>query len=508
MSRGATAKVLYAVATTVVALVLLLISPDEVGAALALVGISTAMVLAAAVFPPGVDHRDFGDVLFLAGLPFLLGFGLRTLLSLAGFAPINMVGELVQDPFQFAFDEHSLHALMLATFAWAVLTCGYRLRVGKALAVKLPNPSLGDIHLDSIRAATIALAAVGWTARIASMTQGGVIDPSTGLESVNALSTLLLWLSYLTTTSSTLALFAVFFRPAGPVNILLATGLVAGELAAGFATGSRTLVFTPLVSAAAMAYLTGRYHLRLRHLLVIPAILLVIGITDTYRNPGLIVPTVVDADDTVARAQLAIDEAAAQGPFELSSRGAFNIAVRYHGLYSVAQILRVGQPSELSYGATYALAVPAALIPRFLWPGKPFPTYGVEFGRHYFGVPDNVGVSIAPTWIGDLMLNLPLLVAVSAMGLLGVLLRAFRDYGLRARRGTTFAVLIYPVLLPIIIQSDGWISGAMWQTTQAVAVMVVAFALMRSLGSPRNEQPSRDISAGAGVPTAGHEVPS
>ncbi len=262
----------------------------------------------------------------------------------------------------------------------------------------------------SIRVATLALAAVGWTVAHRGDGRGRSIDPSSGLESVNALSTLLLWLSFLTTAASTLALFGVLFRPAGPVGSPLAFGLVAGELAAGFATGSRTLVFTPLVGAAAMAYLTGRYHLRLRHLLVIPAFLLVIGMTDTYRNPGLIGPTVVAAADTVARAQPAIDESTAQGPFELASRGAFNVAVRYHGLYSVAQILRVGQPSDLSHGPPYAMAVPAALIPRFLWPGKPFPTPGVDFGRHDFGVPDNVGVSIAPTWVGDLMLNVPLLV--------------------------------------------------------------------------------------------------
>ncbi len=69
------------------------------------------------------------------------------------------------------------------------------------------------------------------------------------------------------------------------------------------------------------------------------------------------------------------------------------------------------------------------------------------------------------------------------MGFLGVLIfRAFRDYGLRGRSGATFAVLVYPVLLPIVIQSDGWITDAMWQMTRAVAVMIVAFALMRTLG--------------------------
>jgi hypothetical protein len=473
-------QVMYAIGTMVVAIVLLLLYPDAIGAALALVEISTALVFAAALFPPGLDHADFGDVLFLVSLPFLLGFGVETLLSLAGFVPINAAGNIAADPLQFTFDQDSLRALTLAVISWGVLFVGYRLRIGDAISARLPNPSLAVVDPGSIRMATVVFAAVGWSARIAVMVQGSGVDASSGLESVNALSTLLLWLSFLTTVASTLALYSVFFRRADPASVLLAVGLVAGELAAGFITGSRTLVFTPLVGAAAMAYLTGRYHLRLRHLLVIPALLLVIGVTDTYRNPGLISGSNVDAADTGARVQLVMEESVDQGPVQLAYRGALNLALRYQGLYSVAQILRVGPPSDLSYGTSYVMAVPAALVPRFLWPDKPFPTLGVDFGRRYLGVPDNVAVSIAPTWLGDLLLNVPLFVVPIAMGLIGVLLRAFRGYGLRARGGTTFAVLVYPLLLPILFQSDGWISGAVWATTQAIAVLVVAFALIRS----------------------------
>jgi hypothetical protein len=213
---------------------------------------------------------------------------------------------------------------------------------------------------------------------------------------------------------------------------------------------------------------------------MIPGVLLVIGATDTYRNPGLISGAIVPATDTGARVRLAIDESLDQGPLELTSRGALNIAIRYHGLYSVDQILRVGPPSDLSYGTSYLAAIPAAIVPRFLWPGKPFPTYGVDFGRQYFGVPDELGVSIAPTWIGDLLLNVPLLLTPLGMGVLGVLLRLFRGYGLHARGGQTFAALVYPALLPIIVQSDGWISVALWEATQAVAVLAAALVLMRS----------------------------
>ena len=89
LSGRALTQVMYVIVTMILALVLLLVSPDEFGVALALVGISAALAFAAALFPPGLDRRDFGDVLFLVSLPFLLGFGLRTILSLADFLPID-----------------------------------------------------------------------------------------------------------------------------------------------------------------------------------------------------------------------------------------------------------------------------------------------------------------------------------------------------------------------------------------------------------------------------------
>jgi hypothetical protein len=480
----ATAQLIYTIVAAAAAVVLLLLTPDEVGAAAALVVVAAAAVLAAALFPPGHDRSDFGDALFLASLPFVLGFGVRTILSLAEFVPVNSVGVLVADPFEFEFDAKSLEALALSVLSWGLLFGGYRLRLGEAISAKLPNPSLAGVAPGSV-AATVVLAVVGWAARIASMAQGGTLDASSGLESINSISTLLLWLSFLTTAASTIALFVVFFQGASLRNVLLAVALVTGEVVAGLITGSRTLVLTPLVGAAAMAYLTGRYRLRLRHILVLPALLLVLGVTDTYRNPGLVSGSIVDTADTGARARVALEESIDQGPVDLAARGALNVALRYHGLYSVAQILRVGPPSDLSYGTAYVAAVPAALVPRFLWPGKPFPTYGVDFGREYFGVPESVGVSIAPTWIGDLLLNVPIVLAPIGMGILGVVLRAFRGYGLRGRDGDTFAVLVYPALLPIVVQTDGWISGAVWEATQAVAVLAAAFLLMRSLARVR-----------------------
>jgi hypothetical protein len=476
----------YAITTVVVALVLLVLWPDEVGAALALVVLSAALVLASALFPPGSDRRDFGDVLFLVGLPFLLGFGLWTLLSLGHFVPINAAGVVAADPFQFTFDEVSLRALTLAVISWGVLTAGYRLRIGEKLAARLPDPSLARVDSGSVRVATVVVAIVGWSARITAMLQGGVVDVSFGIESINAFSTLLAWLSFLTTVASTLALFAVFFRQADSPGVLLAVGLVSAEMITGFITGSRTLIFTPLIGTAAMAYLTGRYHLRLRHLLIVPALLLVIGVTDTYRNPGLVSNSTVDLADVGARIETVIEESVDQGPVQLASRGTVNVALRYHGLYSVAQILRVGPPSELSYGYPYLMAVPTALVPRFVWPDKPFPTLGVDFGRRYFGLPDSSNVSIAPTWLGDLILNVPLFLAPIGMGLLGILLRCFRGYGMRGRGGTTFSVLAFPILLPIVIPSDGWISGGVWEATRAIAVLAVVTWLLRRL-APRGE---------------------
>ena len=398
---------------------------------------------------------------------------------------------------QFTFDQDSLAALALAVVSWGVLFVGYRLKIGSAISTRLPNPSLVGVDAGTIRIATIAIAAVGWSARVAAMVQGGVIEEASGPGSVNALSTLLLWLSFLTTVASTLALFGVFFRRANLGIVLLAMGLVVGEVVVGLITGSRTMTFTPLVSAAAMAYLTGRYHLGLRHLLIIPVLLLVIGVTDTYRNPGLLGISAVAAEDVGSRVQSTIEESVDQGPVALAYRGALNVALRYHGLYSVAQILEVGQPSDLSFGTSYVMAIPAALIPRFLWPDKPLPTPGVDFGHQYFDLPDDLIVSIAPTWIGDLMLNLPLFLVPIGIGVLGVLLRAFRDYGLRGRGGATFAVLAYPVLLPILIQSDGWISVALWEVTQAIAVLFVVAALLRVMtpAAAFRAAPSRPTSA-------------
>jgi hypothetical protein len=474
-----TARVVYvALSGTVTLLPLLFIEPPDDALAIALAVFATALVFAAALFPPDGAQRDFGDVLFLASLPFVLGFGVRLFLSMTDFAPVNAVGVLVADPAEFAFDEYSVRALALGVACWTVLFVAYRFRLGRWISSRLPDWPLSGADFTAIRAASILFAAIGWAARVATMV-GGQLSEVTSVGDVNAMTTLLLWLSFLTTAATTLALFAVFYRRADGGAILLAALLVLGEVIAGLITGSRTMLFTPLVALGAMAYLTGRIHLRLGHLVLVPALLVVLGVTDTYRNPGMIFSATADDADTAGRVELAVEESASQGPAGLAARGAFNVVLRYHGLHSVAQILRLGAPADLSYGMSYLAAVPAAVVPRFLWQDKPLPQFGVDFGRTYFGLPETVGVSIAPTWIGDLLLNLPLPLVPVGMGVLGVLLRSLREYGRNARRTGSFAVLAYVGLLPLVVQSDGWISTTIWEGTQAIVVLMGAVLVVR-----------------------------
>ena len=42
-------------------------------------------------------------------------------------------------------------------------------------------------------------------------------------------------------------------------------------------------------------------------------------------------------------------------------------------------------------------------------------------------------------------------------------------------------MLVYSILLPIVIQSDGWITTALWEVTRAVAVLTVVAALLRAM---------------------------
>jgi len=486
MSARGTAKVVYVAVSGVLALLpLLFVGPTDQGIAAVLAVFAATMILAGGLFPPELDRRDFGDVLFLCSLPFLLGFVVRVFLSMTAFAPVNSVGVLVADPAEFSFDEYSVRALALAVTSWTVLFAAYRLRLGRWISSRLPDRSLSNVDLMPIRTAAILLGIVGWTARVATMVGGQSEDPLS-VESVSAMTTLFLWLSFLTTAATTVALFAVFYRRGDRATILLAALLALGEVVAGLITGSRTLLFTPLISVGAMAYLAGRIHLRWRHLMLVPVVLVVIGVTDTYRNPGMIFNVTGNDRDTAARVELAVEESIDQGAHGLAVRGAFNVALRYHGLHSVAQILRLGAPSDFSYGASYLAAVPAALVPRFVWPDKPLPQYGLDFGRTYFGVPEGVGVSIAPTWIGDLLLNLPLPLVPIGMGVLGVLLRTLRDYGGRARRGGSFATLVYVGVLPLVVQSDGWISTAIWEATQAIVVLGAALIVMQSFTSTRS----------------------
>ncbi|MFL5679347.1 MAG: hypothetical protein ACJ77B_01955 [Chloroflexota bacterium] len=448
------------------------LNPNRVGVGFALVMWLSALVLTSGLYPPGGAASWF-DIAFLAGLVTWVAFGLRTLLLLAGL--LDRTSALALLPGYGEFSDADLAAVALAVVTWTAVVAAYRLPFGASLGRRVPDFAIRSTDATALAVIAVAFAGVGWIARVILFIKYPTPFEHLAPGTMSSSDTLLTWLTVLTTVAVGLALYLAVFLRAGRLAIVFAAVLVLAEIGAGVATGTRAVLVSTVITVVVALSIAGVLRVRPWHLVLVPIVLLLYGATWMYRTVP-VDPTQAPAVGT--RAGAALSAIVAAGPVGVLEAGAANFVDRYPGVEIVRQIIVMGQPARLDWGGRYILAVPLVVVPRFAWPGKPVSSLPQEFGVQYLYAPRESNVPIAVTWVGDLSLSFPfLLVPVAAMAL-GVALRVLNETGRRSRARAGLLAVGYITLVPIVIQSDGWIDVQIYQVVHVVVILVGAGLLI------------------------------
>jgi len=436
-------------------------------------------------------ERRVSDLAFLAGFVFFLSFGLRSIVLLSRSQP-TLPG-VPTDPAVIAgFLPIHQDALLLAIVCWIVFTIGYRAPLGASLGAALPDWQADRLSPGRVAAVVLVFGAVGWVARLrfrAAHNTFEVLDPNR----VGADETILTWLGVLATTALVLALLGAALYPRNWVFIAMAGTMTIAEIGFALYSGIRTPIFS--VALALVAFAPMRLKLRRRWILfAAPVILLVFGATVVYRNPEVF--SQARQNNAAQRFETTLERSVELGPVGLTEIALWNLSARYHGPDSVGQVLLLGTKVQ-SGVERYVLAVPSALIPRFIWRDKPTTIIGIEFARTYFGLTSDQNDAFAPTWVGDFLLSFPPPVVPLCLLVMGFLVRILNDYGWRAVRSRSVGFVPYALILPVAVQSDAWVSVGIYQVTQII-IIAIAVAIALRVGSPANQlaaAPARQVTS-------------
>ena len=375
--------------------VALIDGPAGVGVSMSI--ILFAMVVLSGAFPPGSKGRDLGDPAFLAGSVFFLSFGLRGFVVVANLLPDLGPGSDLPG-------HRDVHLNRCAgdlpcSPGWLAFLIAYRLPFGEAIGRRLPDLQLERSRTDVALLLSVVLGGVGWASRALLCTATACVrDRRCPLA--DATQTLLVWLTGFTAVALALAFVRLAYFPRTPGVVLWAGALLSLELGVGLATGSRTQVAGSIITPMAVLALSGHFRFSRSWLVLVPVAIAMFGFTYVYR--ALPDTPARDLGGIVVRLGHAVDAAVELGPVGLTQAGFENVSNRYHGLDSVREILDLSTTST-TWGGHYLAAVPAAVVPRFLWADKPYDSEGQDFARDYFGVAPDANVSFTATWIGDLL---------------------------------------------------------------------------------------------------------
>lgn len=213
-----------------------------------------------------------------------------------------------------------------------------------------------------------------------------------------------------------LALWA--FRRRDPRLQWLLVALVAGQVAAGFATGYKQQALLPVLIVG-VAYVSCRGHVPWRAVATgaVVGILVLLPATIVYRS-------ILRPDDP--------DTADVRSPAGLFDETADYLDVRFRLVDSVA-LIQTRTPAVYPYGngRRYTLLPALIALPRVVWTDKPILNDGLEFSHTYWEVPPSITTATPLTQPGDLYRNFAwpgVLVGMAIWGLLvGMLTRLNGD---------------------------------------------------------------------------------
>lgn len=235
--------------------------------------------------------------------------------------------------------------------------------------------------------------------------------------------------------------------------IIGATLVLVEALWGGLFSGSRYHFFEPLLSVVAAYSLSVKPILLTRFAAIIVVFLLVFfPLTTAYKTAYL--SSVVDlqrdglSTSAVGSALEATDIGQAMDADFLEPVG-----IRFHGLLSAAVIIRyTPERHPFLLGRLYAILPIDILIPRFIWPDKPFVReFAAEFRFAYWQLDRSSQSTVKTSQIGELWVNFHLFGVLLGSWLCGRLFRFMYSNLWLGGRHSVFGVAVYGAVLPGLI---------------------------------------------------------
>ncbi|MEA2443118.1 MAG: hypothetical protein QOJ12_410 [Thermoleophilales bacterium] len=425
--------------------------------ALIAIGFLGVVLLTTAFLRYSQTGGDCLDPLFLISLVFFFYFVLHGVW-------VVFNEQLLSASIPFPYSSHLAGAAVLVAVAFLSLIAGYFLIPSRKHRDGAPT-ILASVD-RAPHGLLIALFVFGLLCNGAAAAAGGY--SKTNVNVYNAGGNVLVFrtLGYAAYVAYVVAICQAYLYPPGRDRTRarrLAFGvMLPAQIAIAFAVGAKQeVVFTILPLLVAHNYLSGR--IRARSLLA-TGLIFVFVVTPVIQasrvGPGNV------SNNQFATGLGGIADTLTSVPKQLSVLtrpvdlldGYNVIQRRTNGLESVALALRyTPNPNPYQHGRALA-AVPLSLIPRFVWPNKPLYSPGKDFSVSYGGESEGrgYGLTIAPTYPGDLYINFGLVGVIVGSLLFGLGLRATANLLGTRRRGRSLPLVVYLIVIvpAMLVEQD------------------------------------------------------
>jgi hypothetical protein len=375
-------------------------------------------------------------------------------------------------------------ATALCLLGWIGFSIGYLLRPFSFLRI----PAL---RLDGSPAisntALIVLYALGWVARVGSITRGqyfhgsaaGIVAPTTG----STLNQVLFILHFLPSISVAYAGVMAATTHQRKWRRLYGAGLVV-DVAYYLPSGSRSDVVTVALLALAVAYYArGRFPIRMLTISAVLLLFVLFPLIHLYRGSG---GTSGFTTNTSGNLQQSAQTYTGAGLSRALLYGVGSTFSRFSDIFVPAALVEQGRaiyPVAPGHTLVWTLS---SQIPHALWPSKPsVGNFSGEFA-HAIGLVYSSSTSVSTTQIGEMYLNFGTIGVFVGMLFVGGVYRELGEW-LRERKRNPMVLALYAALAYSILGSHETIvaGGLMGAIRTALVLSVILWIAMQVFTPPQ-----------------------
>ncbi|PKN56798.1 MAG: hypothetical protein CVU56_14180 [Deltaproteobacteria bacterium HGW-Deltaproteobacteria-14] len=352
-------------------------------------------------------------------------------------------------------DTFFTYALVVATMgAWAMYRGFATGRPGPvSRLVERASRPIDDLA-PTLDNKLVLLMVAGIVARVALVASGTGTHVDLGGPGAGASSSAHFLLDALSATSRLAALYllATGARHHLRRRVWLGAGyLLVEALWGGLFSGSRYLLFVPLLSAAAV-YSAVVKPVSLRRLVTLMFVFVTVAFPLATAYKTAYSSRLVELQRQGLSASAVLDSLESTGSAD-SDDWADLVGQRFHALTSLALIIRY-TPERHPYlwGEPYALLPLDIAVPRLVWPDKPvLRQFTLDFRFDYFKLDRGSRTSVAPSQFGELWANLSLFGLLLGAWVWGRILRFMYAFLYLGGRASLFGKAAYATALPALL---------------------------------------------------------